>query len=211
MRIQRLKNMNWDKIPDQSTIDRVMAGMRERNFNPVLVPDRQTALEKLKQMIPAGAEVMTGSSTTLEEIGFIDYLAERKHPWRNLKDGIIAEKDPHKQRDLRRASTISEYFVGSVQAITETGQVLGVDATGSRQGGYVFGASNVIWVVGINKIVSDLEKAMKRLIEHCVPLEDARMKSTGGAGTFIGKIVIYEREGLPQRISTILVKEKLGF
>ncbi len=203
--------MNWDKIPDESVIDKVMAGMRERNFNPVLVPDRQSALEKLKQMIPAGAGVMTGSSTTLEQIGFIEYLAQKNHPWLNIKDGILAEKEAQKQRDLRRAATISDYFIGSVQAITETGQVVGADATGSRQGGYVYGAKNVIWVVGANKIVSDLEKALKRLIEHCVPLEDARMKSSGGTGTFIGKIVIYEREGLPQRISTILVKEKLGF
>lgn len=203
--------MNWDKIPDQSVLDKVIDGMRERNFNPVLVPDGQSALEKLKQMIPAGVGVMTGASTTLEQIGFIEYLAEKKHPWLNIKDGILAEKDPQKQRDLRRAATISDYFIGSVQAVTETGQVVGVDATGSRQGGYVYGAKNVIWVVGVNKIVSDLEKAMKRIVEHCVPLEDARVKSTGGTGTFIGKIVIYEREGLPQRVSTILVKEKLGF
>jgi hypothetical protein len=203
--------MNWDKIPDQSVIDKVMAGMRERNFNPVLVPDRRSALEKLKLMIPAGAGVMTGASTTLEQIGFIEYLAQKNHPWLNIKDGILAEKDAQKQRELRRAATISDYFIGSVQAITESGQVVGADATGNRQGGYVYGAKNVIWVVGVNKIVSDLEKAVKRLIEHCVPLEDARMKSTGSHGTFIGKIVIYEREFVPQRISTILIKEKLGF
>jgi hypothetical protein len=203
--------MNWDRIPDQPTIDKAMAGMRERNFNPVLVPDRQSALEKLKQMIPAGAEVMTGASTTLEEIGLIDYLASNKHPWRNWKDRIMPEKDHEKQRALRRVSTTSEYFLGSVQAITETGQALGADATGSRQGGYVFGAEKVIWVVGINKIVSDLEMALKRLLEHCMPLEDARMKKTGAPGTFIGKIVIYEREYVPQRVSTILVREKLSF
>jgi hypothetical protein len=211
MRLQGLKSMNWEKIPDQPTIDKAMAGMRERNFNPVLVPDRQSALEKLKQMIPAGAEVMTGASTTLEEIGFIDYLASNEHHWRNWKDRIMPEKDHEKQRALRRVSTTSEYFLGSVQAITETGQALGADATGSRQGGYVFGAEKVIWVVGINKIVSDLEMALKRLLEYCVPLEDARMKKTGAPGTFIGKIVIYEREYVPQRVSTILVKEKLGF
>ncbi len=89
--------MNWDKIPDQPTIEKLLAGMRERNFNPVVVPDRQSALEKLKQMIPAGSEVMTGGSTTLEEIGFIDLLASNKHPWRNLKDKVFAEKDPQKQ------------------------------------------------------------------------------------------------------------------
>jgi hypothetical protein len=203
--------MDWNRIPDQPTIEKVLAGMRERNFNPVVVPDRQSALEKLKQMIPAGSEVMTGGSTTLEEIGFIDLLASNKHPWRNLKDKVFAEKDPQKQLALRRAATLSEYFLGSVQAITEAGQVLGTDAWGSRQGGYVYSAKNVIWVVGLNKIVTDLDMALKRLREHCVPLEDARMKKIGAPGTFIGKIVIYEREVVPQRVSTILVKEKLGF
>ena len=203
--------MDWDRIPDQPTIEKVIAGMRERNFNPVAVPDRQSALEKLKLIIPTEAEVMTGSSMTLEEIGFINFLASNKHPWRNWKDRIFAEEDPQKQLDLRRAGTTSEYFIGSVQAITETGQVLGADASGSCQGGYVYSAKNVIWVVGINKIVSDLEKALKRLFEHRVPLEDVRMKKAGAPGTFIGKIVIYERESFPQRISTILVREKLGY
>ncbi|MDP2743582.1 MAG: LUD domain-containing protein, partial [Dehalococcoidia bacterium] len=115
------------------------------------------------------------------------------------------------QADLRRLSTTAEYFLGSVQAVAETGEVLGTDASGSRQGGYVFGAKNVIWVVGVNKIVADLEMMLKRLHEHVVPLEDARMKKAGSSGTFIGKMVVYEREGVPNRISTILVKEKLGF
>jgi hypothetical protein len=203
--------MDWNKIPGQPKIEKVVASMQLRNFNPVVVPDRQSALEKLKQVIPSGAEVMTGSSTTLEEIGFIAFLASNKHPWRNWKDRIFAEKDPQKQYDLRRASTTSEYFLGSVQAITESGQVLGADGTGSRQGGYVYSARNVIWVVGLNKVVSDLDMAMRRLREHCVPLEDARMKKAGALGTIAGKIVIYDFEDSPHRISTILIKEKLGY
>ena len=207
----RYAAMDWDKIPDRQTVDKTMEGLRQRNFNPMLVPDKAHALEKLKQLIPSGAEVMTGSSTTLDEIGFIAFLISKNHPWRNWKDQILAEKDPGKQQDLRRASTTAEYFLGSVQAITEQGQALGADASGSRQGGYVFGAKNVVWVVGVNKIVPDLDSAFRRLREHCVPLEDARMKSAGSPGTFIGKMVVYEKEGAPGRVTTILVGEKLGF
>ncbi len=104
----------------------------------------------------------------------------------------------------------TEYFISSVEAITESGQVLGADASGSRQGGYVYGAKKVIWVVGANKIVSDLDTAFKRIYEHCLPLEDARMKAMGIPGAFVGKVVVYEREFFPQRISTILIGEKLG-
>ena len=202
---------NWNKMADKKTLEKAMAALKERNFNPVLVADKVAALKKLQEIIPSGAEVMTGSSTTLEQIGFIDLLTKGQHPWKSWKDKILPEKDPIKQADLRRLSTTAEYFLGSVQAIAETGQVLGADASGSRQGGYVFGAKKVIWVVGANKIVSDLDAALRRLKEHCIPLEDQRMKKTGAPGTFLGKIVIYEKEAVPNRITTVIVGETLGF
>jgi hypothetical protein len=202
---------DWDKIAGKKTLEKTMAALKERNFNPWFIADKVPALKKLQEIIPAGAEVMTGSSTTLEEIGFIDLLIKGQHPWRSWKDRILPEKDVDKQADLRRASTTAEYFLGSVQAIAETGQVLGADASGSRQGGYVFGAKKVIWVAGANKIVPDLEAALRRLKEHCIPLQDQRMKKAGFAGTFLGKVVVYEREALLGRITTIIVGERLGF
>ncbi len=203
--------MDWDKMPDEETIGKVVAGMRGRNFNPVVVADRGAALEKLRGMIPEGSDVMTGASTTLEEIGFTMLLTGHARSWKDWKDRIFAEKDPQMQMNLRRQSTTASYFIGSIQALTEEGQALGADATGSRQGGYVYGARKVIWVVGLNKVVRDMDMAFRRLNEHCVPKEDARMKSRGERGTYVGKVVIYEREGAPDRIATIMVREKLGF
>ncbi len=203
--------MDWNRIPDEATIQKTIRGLEERNFNPEIISDRNAAFNRLKELIPDGADVMTGSSTTLDEIGFIKLLTSKSHPWRNWKDRILSITETDKQLALRRQSTTATYFLGSVQAITEGGIVVGTDATGSRQGGYVFSATNVIWVAGVNKIVGDITDALRRIREHCVPLEDARMKSTGALGTFIGKLVIYEREAFAGRIRTILVREKLGF
>jgi len=203
--------MDWNRIPDEATIQKTMEGLKKRNFNPLIVDDRTAALAKLKELIPPGADIMEGASTTLEEIGFIAYLMSGQQPWQNWKDRIFAEKDREKQAKLRRESTMAGYFLGSVQAITEDGIVLGVDATGSRQGGYVFSAAHVIWVSGVNKLVVDVDAAFRRVNEHCFPLEDARQKKTGNpAGTVIGKTVLYENEA-PGRITTILIREKLGF
>ncbi len=202
---------DWNRMPEQHTVDRTIAALKERNFNPLLVLDRETALNTLQEMLPEECEVMTGASTTLEEIGFIEILSGEQHPWHNWKTRILHEEDKVKQYDLRRLSTTSQYFVGSVQAITEAGVVLGCDATGSRQGGYVYGARKVVWVVGLNKIVADLDSAFRRLWEHCMPLEDARIKRMGGSGTSVGKVVIYEKELIPDRITTILVAEALGY
>jgi hypothetical protein len=203
--------INWDRLPDDEVLARTVEGMKGRNFNPIVVEDGEAALEMLKITIPAGKEVMTGSSTTLEEIGFSALLISGRHNWRNWKDIILAELDKSKQTELRRKSVTSEYFLGSVQAITETGRVLSVDATGSRNGGYIFAAEHVIWVTGTNKIVRDLNMGLRRIHEHCVPLEDDRMRKRGSKGTTVGKIVIYEQEVVPDRIKTILIKQKLGF
>ncbi len=103
------------------------------------------------------------------------------------------------------------YFLGSVQAITATGEVIGADASGSRQAFYVFGPPHVIWVAGINKLVPTLEDGLKRLREIALPLEDRRMKRLGAPGSHIGKLIIFEREQQPGRITLVLVGEPLGF
>lgn len=206
-----MDSINWDRLPEDAILAKTVEGLKERNFNPIVVDDGEAALEMLKNTIPAGKEVMTGSSTTLEEIGFTALLISGQHTWRNWKDIILAELDKSKQAVLRRKSVTAEYFLGSVQAITETGRVISVDATGSRNGGYVFAAEHVIWVTGTNKIVRDLNMGLRRIHEHCVPMEDERMKKRGSKGTSVGKIVIYEQEVVPDRIKTILIKQNLGF
>ena len=203
--------INWNRLPEDAVIEKTVEGLRKRNFNPMVVEDGEAALEMLRSLIPSGKDVMTGSSTTLDQIGFIPLLISGNHPWRNWKDIILTEKDKAKQATLRRQSVAASYFLGSVQAITESGRVIAVDATGSRNGGYVFAAEHVIWVTGTNKIVTDLNMAFRRIHEHCFPLEDARMRKASGKGTTIGKIVIYENEFVPERIKTILIKRLLGF
>lgn len=156
---------------------------------------------------------MTAGSTTLMEIGFVDLLKGGRHGWNNLKDGILAEKDTMRQSVLRKNSVTADYFVGSVHAVVGgTGEILVASASGSQIPSYAFSSNNVIWIVGAQKLVPTLEEGFKRLREYCLPLEDARMKSTGAPGSFIGKILLFEREGSPNRKMTLIfVNEKLGF
>jgi len=131
---------------------------------------------------------MTGSSTTLNQIGFTDLLISGKHPWKNWKDIILSEKDRAKQMELRRKSIMSEYFLGSVHAIAETGEMVIASASGSQLPAYIFTSNNVIWVAGTQKIVPALPDAIKRVEQYVFPLEDARMKKDGAAGSTIGKL-----------------------
>jgi L-lactate utilization protein LutC len=203
--------MNYNELASQATIDKTIEGLKGRNIHPQFVQTRAEAIEAIKQLIPDGASVMTGSSITLDQIGFIDLLKAGSHPWNNLKDGIMAEQDQAKQSELRRQSSLAQFFLGSIHALTEDGIALIASATGSQFPSYAYTSDSVIWVVGAQKIVPTLDDAFKRVREHTFPLEDARMKSTGAPGSVFGKWLIFEREVMPRKIHLILVNEVLGF
>jgi len=204
--------MSYDKLPSKEKIKETMKALEKRGVTAELVETKEEALSKLKGLIPPGSEIMLGGSKTLEQIGFIDLLKSKKHPWRNLKDEVLIEKDPKKQWELRKKSVTADYFLGSVHAVAETGEVLIASASGSQIPSYAFSSDNVIWVVGAQKIVQTLEDGFRRLREYVLPLEDKRVKSIGQSGSTIGKILLFERETNPNRkITLIFVNEKLGF
>ena len=204
--------MAYDTLPSEESIERTVAGLTERGFGVFVVDTRADALKKIRALIPSGAEIMTGSSRTLEEVGFMDLLKSGDHPWKNLKDAILAEKDAAMQAELRKRSVLADYFLGSVHAITEAGQTITASQSGSQLPSYAFTSKNVIWVAGAQKIVLDLNEAFKRIGEYVLPLEDKRMKSLGYPGSSISKLLIYEKEPNPMRkVQMILVREILGF
>jgi len=204
--------MTYDTIPSAEIIEKTVLEVGARNVSVHLVNTKEEALEKVKSLIPDGAEVMTGSSTTLQQIGFVDLLKSESHPWKNVKEAIVAEKDGVKQTELRKLSVSADYFLGSVHAITEDGQTVTASASGSQIPSYAFTSDNVIWIAGAQKIVPTLDSAFVRIRDYVYPLEDARMKSVGMGGSVIAKMFIFEREVMPNRhIHLVLVKEVLGF
>ena len=192
-------------------VERTFASLEARGVRPVFARDRTEALTAVLGMIPKGAPVAHGTSTTLIEIGFVEALTRPDSGFRYLNAEWQAEDDPARRARLRaRLSVDSEYYLGGVQAICESGEVLGSDASGSRQAFYTYGPPHVIWVAGVNKLVPDLDAGVRRVREVALPREDQRIRAAGGGGSFIGKLVFYERER-PGRITLVLVGESLGF
>jgi hypothetical protein len=112
---------------------------------------------------------------------------------------------------MRRKSVTADYFISSVNAVTEDGVLLAVDATGSRVGAMPFAAKKLVLVIGAQKITKNLEEAIKRIKEYVLPKENKRAMEAYGMGTIFGKWVIIEKETSPSRIKVILVEESLGF
>jgi L-lactate utilization protein LutB len=172
--------MTYDQLATSETLNKVITNLAERGMTAEVVGTRAEALEKIKGMIPAGASVMNGSSRTLDEIGFIEYLKAGQHGWKNLHADILAETDKAKQAVLRKQSVLSDYYLGSVHALAETGEILIASNTGSQLPHLVFTSQNIILVVGAQKIVPDTAALMSRLQEYVFPLEDKRMKEKAG-------------------------------
>ena len=195
----------------EETLNKTKEALEKHGIHVILVEDKQQALELINTMIPPDSEVMTGSSTTLYQIGFMDYFIANKHPWKNVGSPIFFEKDKEKQLVMRRKSVTAEYFIASVNAITQDGQLVAVDRSGSRVGAFPFGAKKLILVSGVNKIVPTLSDAFDRIRNVVFPLENERAKKAYGTETSFGKWVIIENEYSKDRITLVLIKEHLGF
>ena len=206
--------MAYDTLPAPERVQRTVEAINARGIHTELVETKEEALERVKGLIPPGCVVMTGGSVTLQQIGFEEILISGDHPWRNFKADLLAEKDPVKQSAMRRQGTLAEYFLGSVNALAETGALVFASGSGSQLPAYAYTSRNVIWVAGTQKIAPTLEDAMRRVREYVLPLEDQRQKSLGNkAGSRINRILIIEGEPayLRRNLTLILVNQVLGF
>ncbi|HXA00900.1 MAG TPA: lactate utilization protein [Cytophagaceae bacterium] len=203
----------YNKLASAERINAGEKALTANGFLPETVATGAEALARIQELIPKGASVMNGASRTLEEIGFIGYLKEGEHGWNNLHEAVLSEKDPAKQAELRKYSVVSDFYLGSVHALAETGELVIASASGSQLSHLAFTSPNLILIVGTQKIVPTLADAHKRIAEHVFPLEDARMKSMGYPGSLIGKELILHKEHpmMGRKVHVILVREKLGF
>ena len=205
--------MDFETLKSVEAVENLSAKLAKNDIDSIFVQNRVEALQKIKELIPVRSSVMNGSSATLNEIGFLDYFKSTEHPWINLHERVFAESDPIKQSKIRKEISIADYNISSVQAITEDGDIVIASGSGSNLPGIVFNAQNIIFVISTNKIVKNLDEAIKRLNEYVWPQEDVRMKSVGYPGSIISKILIYRKEPkvLGRTCTVIFVNEKLGF
>jgi L-lactate utilization protein LutB len=201
----------WNRQPSDHEVALTIEHIRRRGIAVIRARNGKSALEMLKDLIPPGAEVMNGSSTTLVEIGYEAYVNSDETRWKDLHRAIVAENDEDKRRGLRRKSVTAEYFVSGANAIAQSGEIVACDRSGSRVGAWPYAAAHLIIVSGTNKIVPTLDHALRRVWEYAYHLENVRAKRAYGAPSQIGKCVILANEEIEGRVTLILIDESLGY
>ena len=191
-------------------LERAAAALTAHGFTVQILDDVAAARTRVKDLIPAGASVFTSASETLRLSG-IDGDINAGGRYRAVKPRVLAIDRATGADDIRRLLAGPDFVVGSVAAVTETGSLVVASGTGSQLPAYAGGAGHAIWIVGAQKVVPDLSAALRRVEEHCLPLESARAQAVYGSPSAVNRLLILNAELRPGRGIVLLLREAIGF
>jgi acyl-CoA hydrolase len=191
-------------------LERVAAALRANNFDVEILDDAAAARTRVKDLIPEGASVFTGASETLRLSG-IDEDINNSGRYESVKARGLTMDRATQLAEIWRLLASPDVIVGSVHAVTETGSLVVASASGSQLPGYAGAAARVIWVVGSQKVVPDLSTALRRVENHCLPLENERAMKVYGQPSALNRILILNAEPHPGRGTVLLLREAIGF
>jgi hypothetical protein len=191
-------------------LERAAAALTAHGFTAEILDDVAAARTRIKDLIPEGASVFTGASETLRRSGIEEDISGSGR-YDAIRPRVLAMDRATQADDIRRLAASPDVELGSVAAVTETGSLVIASASGSQLPGYAGGAARAIWIVGAQKVVPDLSTALRRVEEHCLPLEDARAQLAYGYPSAVNRLLILNAEYLPGRGTVLLLREAIGF
>jgi hypothetical protein len=196
-------------VPDEHTLQATVVALEEHGFSVEVVDDLETARDAVLARIPQGSSVMTNTSVTLADTGIADAI-NNGGPYESARNRMFALDFETQAQQMKAIGGAPDYALGSVHAITRDGTLVIASASGSQLASYAWGAANVIFVVGAQKLVPTVEAARERIYQHSLVLEDARAIAAYGQHSQVGKVLEIHQE-LPGRIHIVLIREAVGF
>lgn len=195
----------FSKPATDDIIDKTVEALKRNGIETFVFSKRDMLRKKIFDILPEKAEVMNMSSVTLDMLAISSEIlnSERYDPIRNKMKHL-------NKKEQRKEGACADYSIGSVHAVTESGEVLIASATGSQLSAYAYASGKIIWVVGTQKIVKDREQGLRRIYEYCFPLENERAKKVYNTGSRVGKILIINAEDAG-RFTLLFLKENIGF
>jgi hypothetical protein len=196
---------------DDATIQRTAEALRAKGYTVHVAATHDAARDLIVGRVPEGAEVSQGASETLEDLGVTEVI---EHSGRfdavRPRTRAMDRSTPEGIRAMRKLGAAPDWYVVSAQALVEDGTIVVASNTGSQLAPISFGAGNVIFAIGAQKIVPDLDTAFRRIEERSLPLEHVRMQKLYGVNSHIRKLLVIRSESRPERITVVLVKEPVG-
>jgi acyl-CoA hydrolase len=196
-------------LPDAQELAATVVALEEHGFSVEVVDGPDDARTAVLARIPAGSSVMTNTSVTLTETGIADAINDGG-PYESARNKMFALDFETQVQQMKAIGGQPDYALGSVHAVTHDGTLVIASASGSQLASYAWGAANVIFVIGAQKLVPSLDAARERIYQHSLKLEDARAQAAYGQHSYVGKVLEIHQE-LPGRIHIVLIRQQVGF
>jgi LUD domain len=196
-------------LPDNETLESTVVALEEHGFSVEVVDGLDGAREAVVGRIPEGSSVMTNTSVTLQETG-IEAAINGGGPYESIRNKMLALDFETQAHEMKSIAGQADFALGSVHAVTREGALVIASASGSQLASYAWGAANVIFVIGAQKLVPTLDAARERIFQHSLKLEDARALAAYGQNSSVGKILEIHQEQ-PGRIHVVLIRHPVGF
>lgn len=191
-------------------LERAAEALTAHGFTVEILDGVDAARTRITDLIPEGASVFTGASETLRLSGIeADINASGRYD--AIRPRVLAMDRATEADGIRRLLASPDVAVGSVHAVTETGSLVIASGSGSQLPGYAGGAGRAIWVAGAQKVVPDLATALRRVDEHCLPLESARTLELHGWPSAVSRLLVLNAEPYPGRGFVLLLRAAVGF
>lgn len=145
----------------------------KRNFEATYCPTKEEALAKVLSYIPSDHVVSWGGSVSINEIGLRPYVLEHNP----VIDRDTAQS-PQERVELMRKALLCDTYIMGTNAATEDGQLINIDGNGNRVAALTFGPKQVIVIVGMNKVMPDVEAAFQRVRSTASPINVRRFPGT---------------------------------
>ncbi len=197
-------------LPDEHALQATVVALEEHGFSVEVADNLDAARQVVLARIPEGASVMTNTSVTLAETGIADAINDAGARWKSARNEMFALDFATQAQQMKVIGGQPDYALGSVHAVTPDGTLVIASASGSQLASYVWGAANVIFVIGAQKLVPTLAAAHERIYQHSLPLEDVRAQAAYGQHSQVAKILEIHQE-LPGRIHVVLIRQQVGF
>lgn len=211
---------NNAKWVEEQKIKRTMENLEKNNIEAYFVEDNNVLIEKVSEFVKAGDTVSVGGSMTLFETGVIEFLRNGKF---NFLDRYAEGLNAEDIKDIFRKTFSANAYLVSSNAVTEKGELYNVDGTGNRVAAMIYGPDNVIVIVGVNKIVRDVQEAIERNKEYAAPANAKRLNRNtpctkvgycmdcSSGERICNDYVLIRRQGQKGRIKVIIVGKELGY
>lgn len=199
--------------------ERIIKGLQSRNMEGYYAETREDALAKALEWIPEGSSISWGGSMSVNEIGLKQAVCEGNYETYNRE----AARTPEEKRKIELIAYDCDYFLTSANAVTEDGVLVNIDKIGNRVSAIAYGPRNVLMIIGMNKVVKDVDNAVSRARNEAAPVNAQRFEldtpcckagtcfDCKSTDTICCQFLITRFSDRAKRIKVILVNDNLGF